>query len=62
MVGTGAITADRLVIGGTTGGTTTVLATIVNPVIDTTGAMIVDSTLNKSRCGQFVLGGTSSLG
>jgi hypothetical protein len=60
--GTGVITADRLVIGGTTTGTTTVLANVLNPVIDTTGAVIVDSTLNNLTAGQFVLGGASNYG
>ena len=54
--------ADRLVIGGTTTGTTTVLATFINPVIDPTGALIVDSTLGNITTGQFVLGGTTSAG
>ena len=58
----GTTLADRLVIGGTTSGTTTVLANIVNPVIDTTGALIVGSTLNNITAGQFVLGGATSFG
>ena len=63
VVGTGGVnTADRLVIGGTTTGTTTVLANFVNPVIDTTGALIVDSALNNLTAGQFVFAGNTSQG
>ena len=63
VVGAGGInTADRLVIGGTTSGTTTVLANFINPVIDSTGALIVDSTLNNLAAGQFVLGGPTNFG
>ena len=63
VVGTGGTTlADRLVIGGTTTGTTTVLANFINPVIDTTGAVIVDSTLNNLTAGQFVLSGQTNFG
>ena len=49
--GTGTITADRLIIGGTTSGTTTVLANITAPVINSTGAVIVNSTLNNLTSG-----------
>ena len=56
----GAFAADRLVIGGTTSGTTTVLANIVNPVIGS--ALIVDSTLNNISAGQFALGSATSFG
>ena len=63
VVGTGGVNlADKLVIGGTTTGTTTVLANFVNPVIDFTGPLIVDSTLNNLTTGQFVLGGATSQG
>ena len=63
VIGTGGtIAADRLVIGGTTGGTTTVLANFVTPIIDTTGALIVDSSLNNVAVGQFVLGGATNFG
>ena len=63
VVGTGGVNlADKLIIGGTTTGTTTVLANFVNPVIDLTGPLIVDSTLNNLTAGQFVLAGTTSLG
>jgi hypothetical protein len=63
VIGTsGANTADRLVIGGTTTGTTTVLANFINPVIDPTGALIVDSTPNNVAAGQFVLTGPTNFG
>ena len=63
VVGSGGVNlADKLIIGGTTTGTTTVLANFVNPVIDTTGPLIVDATLNNLTAGQFVLGGTTSQG
>ena len=63
VIGTGGtIAADRLVIGGTTSGTTTLLANFVTPIIDTTGALIVDSTLNNVAAGQFVLGGNTNFG
>ena len=55
--------ADRLVIGGITAGTTTVLAAYTNPVIDPTGALVIDSSLNNLvGTGNFVLGGTNSFG
>lgn len=61
VVGNGTVlTADRLVIGGTTTGTTTVLANIINPVVDPTGALIVDSTLNNIGAGAFVLGNAAN--
>lgn len=59
---TGLNVADRLVIGGTTTGTTTVLPTFITPVIDPTGALIVDSTLNNLLGTNFVLGGTTNQG
>lgn len=63
VVGNGNVNlADKLVIGGTTTGTTTVLANFVNPVVDLTGPLIVDSTLNNLTAGQFVLGGTANQG
>ena len=63
VVGTGGVnTSDRLIIGGTTSGTTTVLANFINPVIDTTGAVFVDSALNNITAGQFVLSGPTSFG
>ena len=63
VVGTSGVnSADRLIIGGTTTGTTTVLANFINPVIDTTGALIVDSTLNNLTAGQFVLSGPTNFG
>ena len=63
VVGTGGLnTTDRLVIGGTTTGTTAVLANFINPVIDPTGALLVDSSLNNLTAGQFVLSGTTSFG
>ena len=63
VVGTGGLnTTDRLVIGGTTSGTTTVLANFINPVIDTTGAIFVDSTNNNLAAGQFVLSGQTNFG
>ncbi|MFM5917812.1 MAG: beta strand repeat-containing protein [Novosphingobium sp.] len=63
VVGNGTVNlADKLVIGGTTTGTTTVLANFVNPVIDLTGPLIVDSTLNNLTAGQFVLGGNVNQG
>ena len=63
VVGAGTLnTSDRLVIGGTTTGTTTVLANFINPVVDSVGALIVDTTLNNLTAGQFVLGGPTSAG
>ena len=63
VVGTsGTTVADRLIIGGTTSGTTTVLANFINPVIDTTGALVVDSTLNNLGSSQFVLSGPTNFG
>ena len=63
VVGSGGVNlADKLVIGGTTTGTTTVLANFVNPVIDLTGPLIVDSSLNNLTSGQFVLGGAVNQG
>ena len=63
VIGTSGLnTADRLVIGGTTTGTTTVLANFINPVIDTTGALLVDSSLNNLTAGQFVLSGPTNFG
>ncbi len=63
VVGTGGVnTSDRLIIGGTTSGTTTVLANFINPVIDTTGAVFVDSALNNITAGQFVLSGPTRFG
>ncbi len=63
VVGTsGATAVDRLIIGGTTTGTTTVLANFINPVLDTTGALLVDSTLNNLGSSQFVLSGTTNFG
>jgi trimeric autotransporter adhesin len=63
VVGNGNVNlADKLVIGGTTTGTTTVLANFVNPVIDLTGPLIVDTTLNNLTAGQFVLGGNVNQG
>ncbi len=63
VVGTNGVNlADRLVIGGTATGTTTVLANFVNPVIDLTGPLIVDSSLNNLTAGQFVLGGNVQQG
>ena len=59
---TGVNLADRLVIGGTTSGTTTILANFINPVIDTTGPLIVDSSLNNLTAGQFVLSGQTNFG
>ena len=58
----GAFAADRLQIGGTTTGNTTVLANIVAPVIDTTGVLIVDSASNNLTAGQFTLGGATNFG
>ena len=63
VVGSGGINlADKLIIGGTTTGTTTVLANFVNPVVDLTGPLIVDSSLNNLTSGQFVLGGAVNQG
>ncbi|MFM5895478.1 MAG: beta strand repeat-containing protein [Novosphingobium sp.] len=63
VVGNGNVNlADKLVIGGTTTGTTTVLANFVNPVVDLTGPLIVDTTLNNLTAGQFVLGGNAQQG
>ena len=63
VVGAGGVnTTDRLIIGGTTTGTTTVLANFINPVIDTTGALFVDSTNNNLASGQFVLSGNTNFG
>ena len=63
VVGTSGVnTADRLIIGGTTTGVTSVLANVLNPVIDTSGALIVDSSLNNLTTGQFVLSGPTNFG
>ena len=58
----GVLTSDKLVYGGTTTGTTTVLATIVGStaVIDAVGALIVDA--GTVAAGQFVLGGVTNAG
>jgi hypothetical protein len=55
-------TADRLVVGGAIGGTTTVLANFVNPVIDPTGTIIVTAGAGTLAANAFVLGGTTSRG
>nr|WP_314445870.1 hypothetical protein [uncultured Sphingomonas sp.] len=60
---TGTLTADRLVYTGTTTGVTTILTNFVpgsTPVIDTTGALLVDA--GTVTAGQFVLGGVTSSG
>ncbi|WP_426266450.1 hypothetical protein [Sphingomonas sp. LHG3443-2] len=58
----GALTSDRLVYSGTTTGTTTILPTFLTggPVIDTTGALVVDA--GTVAAGQFVLGGPTNAG
>ncbi len=62
VVGVGAVNiADRLVIGGATG-VTTILPNFINPTIDVTGPLIVDSTLNSLVAGQFVLSGPTTFG
>lgn len=63
VIGTGGtIQADRLVIGGTSSGTTTLLANFITPVIDPAGALIVDSSVNNVGSGQFVLAGNTNFG
>ncbi|GAA4029120.1 hypothetical protein GCM10022281_05310 [Sphingomonas rosea] len=56
------LTSDRLIINGTTTGTTSVLANVTNPVIDPIGTLVVDSLNNDITAGAFTLGGTTGIG
>jgi hypothetical protein len=58
----GLLTSDRLVYGGTTSGTTTVLANFAgsSAVIDPVGTLVVDA--GSVAAGQFVLGGVTNAG